>query len=99
MTTIRVPCADCGPVVLPPDSVTVHRGHDARPVWTAVCPVCQRLIMRTIRGEGADLLVKAGAVECQVEPLTEADADEFAAMLDGPNWFEAVEDLVAGGGA
>jgi len=110
VTTIRASCPACGDVQLTAADVTVRLcADDDRGSYCFRCPGCAGRVVKDASRRVVDLLV-AGGVRLDVwslpaelsEPrregpsFSEADVDEFGALLQSDGWFDHLAAEVGG---
>jgi hypothetical protein len=93
MTAVEATCAECGVVWLSPWDIVVRVCVDLQSSasYTFHCPECGLLAAKPANDHMVDFLTSIGA------PINHDDLLDFHLLLQGKDWFERLEGLVAGG--
>jgi predicted RNA-binding Zn-ribbon protein involved in translation (DUF1610 family) len=94
MTTIRTTCPSCGDVELTIDDVGLEMAVGAEEgSYRFECPFCGTTQRRPASRRVVSVLLATGVtyeIVATPSPITEDEIDEFAAALNGEDWFREV---------
>ena len=91
MTTIRTTCQECGDVELSTSDISLElTGAGNAGFYRFSCPTCLSVQVRPATRRVISILLATGVnyeITLGAAPITEAEIDDFTAMLDEDDWF------------
>ena len=91
MTTIRTTCESCGDVELTTSDISLELiGAGDEGTYRFACPSCLTVQRRPASTRVVNILLATGVsyeISVGQTPLTEAEIDQFVAMLESDDWF------------
>jgi hypothetical protein len=93
MTRIRARCPECGDVEFGIHDIAILGDDGSETGYCFVCPTCADSVERSAVPDVIALLLSAGAARAAKEApsISVNEIDEFAKLLDRPDWFSAFE--------